>query len=168
MDGSKMTTHGLYKSHMYKLWSGVKNRCCNPKTPAWKRYGGRGISICDRWKESFENFLADMGERPFPKAQIDRIDNDGDYEPSNCRWVTPMQNLQNKSNNKLLEFNGQIKTQSVWARELNLDDGTLYDRLDKGWSIERALGTPHRKQCNSRSARQWDSRPVGFAGTGEE
>lgn len=95
------TTHGLSKTTTYRSWQNMRNRCSKPTDPHWHRYGGRGIRVCERW-ESFENFLADMGEKPpGHRISIDRIDNDGNYEPGNCRWATIHQQAQNKSINKL-------------------------------------------------------------------
>lgn len=91
-------THGMHNTPLYKVWTSMVQRCTNPKVQFYSRYGGRGIKVCDRWKK-FENFLADMGERP-EGMTIDRIDNDGDYEPSNCKWVTHQQNCNNRSNSK--------------------------------------------------------------------
>ncbi len=95
-----MEMHGMYLSSEYTIWHGIKNRCKNKKDTNYKRYGGRGITICERWGNSFSAFLQDMGKRPFSNAQIDRIDNNGNYEPSNCRWVTPSENCLNRSTSK--------------------------------------------------------------------
>lgn len=91
-----MTAHGLTKTVEYRAWHSMKQRCLNPKCRRWNKYGGRGIAICQKWLDSFEAFLADMGPRPSPDHSIDRIDNDGDYEPGNCRWATRSQQQQNK------------------------------------------------------------------------
>jgi hypothetical protein len=139
----RRTTHGKSKTHeLYKTWAGMHSRCKSTMHKAYLDYGGRGIKVCERWHK-FENFLADIGERPFNKASLDRIDNDGDYEPSNVRWATAIQQGRNKRNNKLITFNGKTQTLSTWAAELNLNKTTLKDRLGKyGWSTERALTTP--------------------------
>lgn len=92
-------THGLRKSSVYNSWSNMKQRCLNPKSTRFENWGGRGITICTRWL-SFENFYADMGEKPSPKYEIDRIDNNGNYEPGNCRWVLPKENSSNRRKRK--------------------------------------------------------------------
>lgn len=94
-------SESLYGSPEYMAWANMKQRCCNPKCDKYHRYGGRGITICDRWINSFSNFYEDMGQRPFPEAQIDRRNNDGDYEPDNCRWVTRRTNTNNRTAPKL-------------------------------------------------------------------
>lgn len=94
-------SHGKYRSPEYKIWTAMKQRCGNRKCSEYRSYGGRGIAVCDRWSDSFSAFIADMGERPGPEYQIDRIDNDGNYEPENCRWATPAQNSQNQRSNVL-------------------------------------------------------------------
>jgi hypothetical protein len=103
-------THGeSKKTPEYETWVGIKKRCTNSRTKAWKYYGGRGITMCDRWFSSYENFLADMGRKPTPKHSIDRINNDGNYEPGNCRWATSLQQNNNRSDNKKeREDNGSI------------------------------------------------------------
>lgn len=88
--------HGLYDSSEYRAWSDLKRRCLNRKNKAWHLYGARGISVCERWLSSFDNFLADMGRKPVGRYSIDRIDNDGNYEPGNCRWATQKQQLENR------------------------------------------------------------------------
>lgn len=108
----KMTTHGKSKTSEYSIWSDIKRRCLSKKNISYKNYGGRGIKVCDRWLSSFENFLEDMGERPSPEHQIDRIDNNGDYEPNNCRWVTPSENCLNNSRSKYWYIEG-VKYESL-------------------------------------------------------
>lgn len=133
--------HGMSRTNVHAVWRMMRDRCSNPNNAAYKNYGGRGIRVCERW-DSFENFLNDMGSRP-DGYSIDRIDNDGNYEPSNCRWATTKQQLNNQRRNRVIELNGERKTIAQWADSLGIDWYTLRSRLDRyGWTIERALTTP--------------------------
>ncbi|MGY8988455.1 MAG: hypothetical protein ACKVG7_07840, partial [Flavobacteriales bacterium] len=116
-------------------------------------YGGRGISVCDRWRDSFENFLADMGERPSNEHSIDRKDNDGNYEPDNCRWATKKEQGRNRRSNRILTFNNKTQTLIEWSEELGISSAVIRQRIKaSGWSIEEALTTPAR-QYKKRSSK---------------
>lgn len=130
--------HGLSKTVGYRTWYAMLQRCQNPRNPVFRRYGGRGITVCDRW-QSFENFYADMGSRPTPKHSIDRIDNNGNYEPGNCRWATPHEQARNRGDNYLIEWRGETRCLSDWCEVVGLTYSTVKGRLDSGWSVERAL-----------------------------
>jgi hypothetical protein len=142
--GDRWRTHGRTKTREYKSWSGAKTRCFNPKNPAWNHYGGRGITMCGEWRESFEAFLRDMGPCP-PGYSIDRVNNDGDYESGNCRWAPDSQQANNKRANHFIEHAGRRMTISEWDRELGFPKGTLKQRLSRGWPIDRALTEPLRE-----------------------
>jgi hypothetical protein len=137
-----MTKHGMHDSPEHKAWRSMKHRCANPRSGRYDRYGARGITVCQRWRESFESFYADMGSRPSPDHSIDRINNDGNYEPGNCRWATTAEQNRNRSDNVRLSFDGREMTASEWARELCINRRTLYLRLSTGWTIENALTRP--------------------------
>lgn len=143
-------THGLTKTPEYKVWGSMIDRCTNPKNDCWGRYGGRGISICPEWRRSFETFLADIGPRPTRKHTLDRINNNGNYEPSNCRWATQTTQSRNKRNNRILTFNGATLCVVDWANITGLNPCTIYARLDAGWTAERTLTEP--VQIHVRSA----------------
>lgn len=120
----------------------MKGRCLNPSYGNYANYGGRGIKVCDRWLESFENFLADMGEAP-RGTSIDRIDNDGHYTPENCRWATDSEQQNNKRDTVLLTANGKTQTINEWAKETGLDVALIRNRIKRhGWSVEKAINTP--------------------------
>jgi hypothetical protein len=121
----------------------MKSRCNNPNVKSYPDYGGRGIVVCNRWMK-FENFYADMGERPFAGAEINRIDNDGNYTPENCEWVTREKNLKNTRQNVIIEAFGKSMTESEWAKETGLDRTVISYRIKSGWDIERALKTTAR------------------------
>lgn len=128
----------------FRAWRQMRSRCYDSNMNGYENYGGRGISVCDRWIDSFENFLADMGRKPSPKHSLDRINNDGNYEPSNCRWASKLEQDNNRRTNRFLELNGKRMTLAQWARSLNINVVSLSSRLRKGWSVEKALTTPIR------------------------
>lgn len=130
-------THQMTGTPTYRTWKAMKQRCFNKKHPQRKQYGGRGITVCERWKNSFELFLADMGEAPKGKS-IDRINNDGNYEPGNCRWATAKQQSRNNSGNKNITFNGITLCQNAWAEKLGICGPTLRHRL-ANWEFADAL-----------------------------
>ena len=123
----------------YKVWSHIKQRCLNPKDSHYKYYGGRGICICDRWLNSYVNFLVDMGRCP-KSLTIERIDNDGNYEPGNCKWATQKEQVRNRSNNVWIEFDNKRMIQTDWLRELGVTWGKWNYWLKQGFS-EGALIT---------------------------
>lgn len=137
------TTHGMSQTRTFRIWADMRKRCENEKTAHYHNYGGRGITVCERWAR-FENFLADMGEAPGDKT-LDRIDVNGDYEPSNCRWATIEQQARNKRTNRIIRFNGDAMCLADWAKSLNMDIGTLHTRLAEGWTVEQALTIPVEK-----------------------
>jgi hypothetical protein len=143
----RKTQGGGYKTPEYASWKEMKRRCYNPRYREYHLYGGRGITICDRWRTSFVNFLADMGKRPFPEASIDRINNAGNYEPGNCRWSTRLEQGQNTRKVRLLTFNGETMCLRAWARRIGITKRTLSVRLERGWPLDKALTTPRNESC---------------------
>ena len=142
--------HGLTQHPIYGTYHQMKNRCYNPNDSRYRDYGGRGITICSKWRYSVVNFLDDMGERP-PGTTLDRIDNDGPYSPENCRWATSYQQGSNTRKNHWLEHDGQRLTVAQWARRLNVNQSTIYSRLRYGWSISDALTRPIDTRCHHHS-----------------
>lgn len=138
------TSHGMSKTSVYNTWEQMIKRCNWINGSDYVGYGGRGIKVCERWF-NFENFYNDMGDKP-SGSSLDRIDNNGNYEPSNCRWRSPSEQARNRRSNRLLTFKGLTKCVSDWADELNIDSVTIRARLDKlGWDVEKALLTPVRR-----------------------
>lgn len=121
--------HGMSLSNEFEIWTGILTRCYNKNAKAFKNYGGRGIVMCDQWRDSFERFLADMGIRPSLGHSIERRNNDGIYEPSNCYWATRSEQANNKRNNLNISIDGVTKTASQWASELGLSRAALYQRI---------------------------------------
>jgi hypothetical protein len=126
-------------------------RCTNEKHPHFDRYGGRGITICDRWKQSFTAFLEDMGDRP-DGLTLERIKTDGNYEPGNCKWATYQEQNRNKTNGTQLTLNDETMSITEWSERLGVKRGALFARHNAGWSDERVLTTPVR-------LRRWGKKP---------
>jgi hypothetical protein len=131
--------HGLRHHPLYKVWRGIKTRCLCQTDQHWDDYGGRGIKICDRWKDSVQNFYDDMHEGYQKGLHIGRINNDGDYEPSNCRWETPLVNANNKRTNVYVTHDGRTHTPAEWARELFKKANTIQARIRRGKKDSDAL-----------------------------
>jgi len=143
-------------SSTHRSWDHMKQRCLNPKSDGYQNYGGRGIKVCKRWL-SFANFLNDMGERP-AGTTLERIDNDGNYELSNCRWATMREQTENNRRNRIIEFNETRLCLTRWAEKVGMRPSALRGRIRRGWPIERALteSMVPRGQRFQRQ-REWDS-----------
>lgn len=140
----RKTTHGMVGTPTYHCWEGIVSRCRLPSHPSYHRYGGRGIKICDRWLK-FEGFLEDMGVKP-DGLTIDRIDNEGDYEAGNCRWVGMDVQNNNRGDNVYIEAFGEKLTVAQWARRLGISSVALAYRIEHGWSPEEAVSIPPKPQ----------------------
>lgn len=134
----KYDLHGMRNTPEYQIWFDMKRRCNDPRIKRYKDYGGRGISVCDSWM-TFSNFIKDMGKRPSEKHSLDRIDNNKNYSPDNCRWATTKEQALNSRRNVFLTHNGISLTIYEWAEKLGLKYTTLYSRYKRGWSTERIL-----------------------------
>lgn len=148
----RLTTHGMKNRPEYRIWLAMKNRCHNPAiatNPLYRDYGGRGIKVCERWRASFPDFLADMGPKPSPDHELDRIDNDGDYEPGNCRWATVTQQARNRRSNLLLTIDGETRCLAEWAEQYRMSQTCLYQRLKAGWNLKTALTTPNQREVQN-------------------
>jgi len=129
--------HGLRKTKEFGIWWQMIQRCRNPSHKAYPNYGGRGISVCDRWK-SFANFHADMGQMPEGKS-LDRVDVNGNYEPANCRWATPSTQAANRRVTRIIEWDGERLPITAWDTKLGYSKGTIAERLKSGWRLEDAM-----------------------------
>lgn len=135
----KAKTHGESKTRLYHIWQGIKKRCENPKSTGYQNYGGRGIVVCDEWQD-FNNFYSwAMANGYSDDLSIDRIDLDGNYEPSNCRWADKNIQANNKRSNRIIEAYGEKHTVTEWANILGLNEGTIRSRLKRGIDGEAAL-----------------------------
>lgn len=130
-------THGRSGTRIYQVWAQMKSRCSNPKAHNFHDYGARGIKVCQRW-ETFENFHKDMGD-PQKGLQLDRINNLGDYEPSNCRWASRKTQMNNRRGNVVLELDGKRLTMSEWADSIGISKQSLWRRLELKWPLRKAL-----------------------------
>lgn len=137
--GHTRRVDGRSSTPEFRSWKGMKERCSRPIGDHAARYHDRGIRVCDRWRESFENFLADMGLRPSPRHSIDRIDNNGNYEPGNCRWATTKEQACNRTNSRRIKLDGMAMTIAEAAERTGLKFATIYSRLEDGWSDDEAL-----------------------------
>lgn len=135
----KATKHGQHGTVEYFTWKTIRQRCTNPNHPKYKLYGGRGISLCESWTSSFDNFWRDMGPRPTPLHSVDRIDNNGNYEPANCRWADKRQQSNNTRRCIMLTFYGKTMSASEWGRISQVSPTTIHARLRMGWSPKLAV-----------------------------
>lgn len=137
-----LTKHGKRNTRLYHIWCGMKTRCNNPNDIGYNLYGGRGIKVCDEWSQDFMAFYQWATENGYTdKMTIDRIDADGNYCPENCRWTTQKAQQNNRRNNHIIAFNGETRTVTEWAEITNIKSTTIYNRLKRGWTIEKALTT---------------------------
>lgn len=144
------TTHGLCRRHpLYGVWVQMRQRCNNPNSDSWRKYGGRGIRVCRRW-DDFAAFARDVGARP-KGASLDRVDNDGNYTPGNTRWATPIEQAANTRRANKVTYAGKMLTLAAWATRTGLRHATLLRRLTAGWPVEAMLRVPtwkhHKTYC---------------------
>jgi hypothetical protein len=135
--------HTAQNSKTWRAWNSMRQRCENTRHRQYKDYGGRGIKVCDRW-QVFEHFLIDMGEAP-ADLTLERLDNNGDYEPANCAWRSRKAQSRNRRDNRQITYKGQTKCLSEWAEQYSLSKSTLKYRIDKGWTLGEALTLPATK-----------------------
>lgn len=147
------STHGMGGSRIYSIWRDMLNRCYLPNRRAYKNYGGRGITVCEDWRGSFESFYEDMGDPPSARHELDRIDNSRGYFKDNCRWATPRENGNNTRRNRRLTAFGETKTMSYWAEDprCKVSYETLSTRIQRGWKHEYALTADPIKQGGVRT-----------------
>lgn len=144
-NGSIGRKHGMYGTSEYSTYRNMLTRCYNNKSKSYKHYGGRGIKVCRRWRNSFENFYADMGDKPGAGYSIERIDNNKGYSPDNCKWATKKEQAQNKRSVVKISVNGETHTIPEWAKIIGADYRLIHARIYKlGWSKEKAVSTPPR------------------------
>lgn len=136
----------------YRTWNHIKTRCHNPKSIGYQNYGGRGIRVCRRWRNSFILFLKDVGLKPSPFHSIDRINPNGNYEPGNCRWATAKEQANNKRNNRLITIDGKTLNLAQWVEKMGISRNVIRQRLERGWDAKSAIMLPlfsHRNDLKS-------------------
>jgi hypothetical protein len=148
------------KGPLWSIWKGIKQRCYSKGNRAYKNYGGRGIKMCDRWKKSFEAFCEDMGPRPEGYA-IERIDNDGDYEPGNCRWATQKEQCRNKRTNRLVEYNGKLLPVSLVAELVGISPYVIYYRLNRNWPEDKLFRLCQERMPTETITYKGETAPIG-------
>lgn len=135
--------HGLRHTRQFRIWNNLLTRCYNSKFHAYKYYGARGITVCDEWKNDFKAFYDwSMSNGYSDDLTIDRINNNGNYEPTNCRWVTVKTQSNNRRSNHNVNINGETRTLTEWCESYGINYRTVQDRLKRGWNVEKALTTP--------------------------
>ncbi|MDP9438291.1 MAG: hypothetical protein M3P49_06060 [Actinomycetota bacterium] len=134
--------HGKTKTPEFVTWANMLNRCHKPGHPSYPEYGGKGLAVCEEWRDSFGAFLRDMGPRPSPTHSIDRIDGTKGYSPDNCRWATSGEQIRNRRVTRWITYQGETLCLSDWCRRLGINYQTTKQRLDKGWPPEKALTAP--------------------------
>lgn len=143
MMAEKQVTHGKTDTRLYAIWQQMKNRCCNKNLKAYKDYGGRGISVCDEWMHDFNTFYTWSIQHGYTDdLSIDRIDNDGNYTPNNCRWVTGAAQANNRRTNRLYTLDGETMSLTEWAHSRGVDPRKVFNRVYAGWDFQTALSTP--------------------------
>lgn len=135
------------RSKEYNAWYHMIRRCFYPQTPFYENYGGRGITVCDRWlgADGFDNFYQDMGIKPSPKHSIDRVDSNGNYSPENCRWATDKEQARNRRTSKLITIDDQTKSMAEWCEIYNIQYSLVKDRIQDGWEPLKAFTTPKKR-----------------------
>jgi hypothetical protein len=146
-EGNPMYKHGeaSMRTVEYRTWRGMNQRCYSKTCKDYPRYGGKGVTVCQSWRNDYRNFLADMGRRPEGMNSIDRIDNEGNYSPDNCRWATHSQQCRNRRSSKRIKFNGKTHTLAGWSEITGIHADTIGYRIKQGWTIHDALTTPPRR-----------------------
>jgi len=143
-----ITKHGKWNHPLYPLWRGIVQRCTEPNNRSYPRYGGRGIKVCERWLNP-DNFISDMGPTYKKGLQIERVDNDRDYSPENCRWATQTEQQRNKRSNIRITLDGKTKVLSEWCKDFGVRYQLAWERIKlQGWHPHKALSTPARKIIN--------------------